>query len=206
MSGRNEPQLQTPEVAMEGFLIAARTLHFAAAIALTGVFAFERFVAGPAFRQSVAAPAIAGGVRRWLGWLAWLSLALAIGSGAAWLVAVVASMSGRPFGIAFCQDVVPLVLTSTRFGEDWLLRLALAWLVGCCLLALREPRGAGGALGWAALLLAALMLASLAWAGHGAATPGASGDLHLAADILHLLGAGLWLGTLPPLVLVLAEA
>ena len=49
------------------------------------------------------------------------------------------------------------------------------------------------------------MLASLAWAGHGAATPGAAGDLHLAADVLHLLAAGLWLGTLPPLVLLLAE-
>ena len=50
------------------------------------------------------------------------------------------------------------------------------------------------------------MLASLAWAGHGAATPGAAGDLHLAADFFHLIAAGLWLGTLPPLILLLAEA
>jgi putative copper resistance protein D len=50
------------------------------------------------------------------------------------------------------------------------------------------------------------MLASLAWAGHGAATPGPPGDLHLTADIFHLLGAGLWLGTLPPFILLLAEA
>jgi mono/diheme cytochrome c family protein/uncharacterized membrane protein len=30
--------------------------------------------------------------------------------------------------------------------------------------------------------------------------------VHLTADILHLLAAGLWLGTLPPLILLLAEA
>ena len=56
---------------MEGFLIAARTLHFTAAITLTGVFAFERLVASPAFRQSGDASASAAGLRRrsagWLG-------------------------------------------------------------------------------------------------------------------------------------------
>jgi len=58
---------------------------------------------------------------------------------------------------------------------------------------------------WTAFFLAAAMLASLAWTGHGASTPGPAGDLHLAADFLHLLAAGLWLGTLPPLILFLAE-
>jgi putative copper resistance protein D len=189
---------------MEGFLIAARTLHFTAVIALTGVFAFDRLVADPAFRQSGAAPASAAKLRRRLGWLAWASLALALVSGAGWLVAVAAGMSGKPLGVALSQGAVPVVLTRTRFGEDWLLRFALAVLLGFCLLGKR--RRAGGALGWAALFLAAAMLASLAWAGHGAATPGPPGDLHLAADIFHLLGAGLWLGTLPPLILLLAEA
>ena len=76
---------------MEGFLIAARTLHFAAAITLTGVLAFERLVAGPAFRHPGAVAA--SGLRRRLGWLAWASLVLALVSGAAWLVAVAAGMS-----------------------------------------------------------------------------------------------------------------
>ena len=189
---------------MEGLLIAARTLHFAAAITLTGVFAFERLVAGPAFRQSGAAPPSAAKLRRRLGWVAWASLALALVSGAGWLVAVAAGMSGKPLGVALSQGAVPVVLTRTRFGEDWLLRFALAVLLAFCLPGKR--RRAGGALGWAALFLAAVMLASLAWAGHGAATPGPRGDLHLAADIFHLLGAGLWLGTLPPLILLLTEA
>ena len=192
---------------MEDFLIAARTLHFAAAITLTGVFTFERLIAGPALRPSGEAPANAARLRRRLGWLAWASLALAIGSGAAWLVAVAAGMSGKPLGAAVSQGAMLIVLTRTQFGADWLLRFALALLLGCCLLMQRRERGwAHGAICWTALLFAAAMLASLAWAGHGTATPGPSGDLHLAADVLHLLAAGLWLGTLPPLILFLAEA
>ena len=191
---------------MEGFMIAARALHFAAAISLTGVFAFECLVAGPAFRQSGTAPASAGRLRRRLRWLAWTSLALAIGSGAAWLVAVATGMTGKAIGIALSQGALTVVLTRTRFGEDWLLRSALAVLLGFCLLGHWGPRRrASGAIAWTALLLTAGMLASLAWAGHGAATPGPPGDLHLAADFLHLLAAGLWLGTLPPFILFLVE-
>jgi putative copper resistance protein D len=187
---------------MEGFLIAARFLHFSAVIVLAGVFAFERLVADPTFRQFSQAPASAAGLRRRLGWLAWASLALTIGSGAAWLVAVAAGMSGKPVGAALSGGVVPIVLTRTQFGEDWLLRFALAVLLGFCLLA---RRWSSIAIGWATLLVAAAMLASLAWAGHSASTPGPAGDLHFAADFLHLLAAGLWLGTLPPLILFLAE-
>jgi putative copper export protein/mono/diheme cytochrome c family protein len=187
---------------MEGFLIAARTLHFTGTITLTGALAFEHFVAGPAIRNFGATAASTARLHRRLGWLAWSSLLLALVSGAAWLVAVAAGMSGKPLGIALSQGAVPIVLTRTRFGEDWLLRLGIALLLGFCLLG--QPRRA--AFRSMALFLAAVMLASLAWAGHGAATPGPPGDLHLAADILHLLAAGLWLGTLPPLILLLAEA
>jgi putative copper resistance protein D len=192
---------------MEGFLIAARFIHFVAVIMLTGVFAFERLVATPAFRQSGAALANAAGLRQRLGWWAWANLALALVSGAAWLVAVAAGMSGKPLGTALSQGAVPIVLARTRFGEDWQLRLALAVALGFCLLVQRGWRWRDSrAIGGTALLLAAAMLASLAWAGHGAATPGPAGDLHLAADFFHLIAAGLWLGTLPPLILVLAEA
>jgi putative copper resistance protein D len=191
---------------MKGFLIVARFFHFSAVIMLTGVFAFECLVSGPAFRHSGAAVASAVGLRRRLGWLAWASLALAIGSGVAWLVAVAAGMSGKPVGAALSQGAIPMVLTRTRFGEDWLLRFALAVLLGFCLLG-RERRQwrVSGAIAWTALFLAAGMLASLAWAGHGASSPGPAGDLHLAADFLHLLAAGLWLGTLPPFILFLVE-
>lgn len=192
---------------MEGLLIAARFFHFTAAIMLTGAFAFERLVSGPAFRQSGSATESAAELLRRLQWLAWTCLALAIVSGAAWLVAVAAGMSGKPLGIALSQGAVVIVLTRTRFGEDWQLRFALAVALACCLVVRGGVRWrASRMFGWAALLLAAAMLASLAWAGHGASTPGPAGYLHLAADFCHLLAAGLWLGTLPPLIMLLAEA
>jgi putative copper resistance protein D len=191
---------------MEWFLIGSRAFHFAATISLTGVFAWECLVAGPASHSDVAA-AISAALHRRLGWLAWASLAVAFVSGAAWLAATATEMSGKPLGAVVSEGIWTMVLTSTRFGTDWLMRVGLAVLVACCLLARQRRRAAGSAaIGWAGLTLAGLMLASLAWAGHGAATPGAPGDLHLAADILHLVAAGVWLGTLAPFGMFLAGA
>ncbi|HJU18074.1 MAG TPA: copper homeostasis membrane protein CopD [Stellaceae bacterium] len=191
---------------MQGILIAARALHFAATIVLAGIFGFVCLVAVPAFRRCDVGIASAGRLRRRLGALAGASLLVALISGAAWLVAVAADMSGKPLGLALSQGVVGVVLTSTHFGIDWLLRLGLAVLIGLCLLVPQRRLRIFSAVLWAGFALALVLLASLAWAGHGAATPGSPGDLHLAADVLHLLGAGLWLGTLPPLALLLAEA
>src|SRR6201987_4281590 len=109
---------------MEGFLIAARFLHYTAVILLTGVFAFECLISGPALRLARAPPANLVGLRRQLGSLAWASLGLAIVSGAAWLVAVAAGMSGNPLTATLAQGAEWVVLTRTRFGEDWQLRFA----------------------------------------------------------------------------------
>src|SRR5205823_4797274 len=54
-----------------------------------------------------------------------------------------------------------------------------------------------------ATILAATYLATLAWAGHAAAGEGEDRWLQLAADVVHLLAAGAWVGALPALVLVL---
>jgi copper resistance protein D len=192
---------------MEDLLIAARAVHFASAIAMAGVFAFLCLVAGPALRQAAIDPAAAPGLRRKFAWLGWASLVLAIVSGAAWLAADSSSMSGEPLTDVLSQGIWLTVLTETRFGQVWLLRAALAAMVGCCLAAQSWQRNwASGAVAWLGLALAAPLLATLVWAGHGAATPGTPGDLHLAADILHLLAAAVWLGTLIPLALLLAEA
>ncbi len=184
-------------------LIAARWLHFAATISLAGVFGFECLVVAPALRRAGLGGAAAAQLCRRLGILAWGSLSGALVSGAAWLIAVAADISGKPLAFVLSQGVVGIVLTETRFGKDWLLRLALTALIGLYLVARRRIAGPAGG---AAFALALAVLAGLAWAGHGAATPGAPGDLHLAGDILHRLGAGLWLGTLVPLALLLAEA
>ncbi len=192
---------------MENLLIASRAVHYASTIALAGVLSFLCLVAGPAFRRSANDLAAAWRLRRNLAWLSWTSLVLALVSGTAWLAANSATMSGQPLATALSQGVPILVLRQTQFGHDWLLRLALGMLVGCCMLAqYRQCNWASGAAAWTALTASAAMLATLAWAGHGAVTPAGPGNLHLAADILHLLAAGVWLGTLIPLALLLGEA
>lgn len=185
---------------MEALLITARVMHFAATISLAGIFGFECLIADPALRRSGLEPPAAR-LRRRFTPIAWVSLALALVSGAGWLTATSASMSGQSLASVISQGVMLQVLMQTRFGQDWLVRLGLAALIALCILA-REIR----IVRWLVFALAAAMLASLAWAGHGGATPGAPGDLHLGGDILHLLGAGLWLGTLVPLKLLLAGA
>jgi putative copper resistance protein D len=189
---------------MDEVLIAARAGQFAAAISLCGVFAFLCLVAGPAFRQSGDTTAMAP-LRRRLDLLAWASLALALVSGAAWLVLQSAMMSGQPVGEALAQGVVRIVLTRTRFGEVWLLRCAFAAALALWLLVGRQRRVAGAS-DWTAFALSIPFLTALAWVGHAGATPGAAGLLHLSADILHLLAAGIWLGMLIPLALLLAQA
>jgi putative copper resistance protein D len=54
-----------------------------------------------------------------------------------------------------------------------------------------------------AALIAAGYLGSLAFAGHGQEGLGAERNIHLAADFLHLIAAGLWLGGLIPLAILL---
>ena len=179
---------------MEGFLIAARAVHYSSTISLAGVFAFLCFVAG-----SQPWPRL----HRRLSLLAGTSLVLAVLSGAAWLLFVSVQMSGQPIAATVRQGVVATVLHRTRFGQIWTLRLLLA-VVMAALLVL--PYGWRRRLWrWVGLAISGCVLGSLAWAGHGGATPGRPGDLHLTADILHLLAAGAWVGSLVPLALLLSE-
>ncbi|MBI3702782.1 MAG: CopD family protein [Rhizobiales bacterium] len=54
--------------------------------------------------------------------------------------------------------------------------------------------------------MAAVFIALLGWVGQNGATPALAGDLQLATDVMHLLAAGAWLGGLPALALLLAQA
>jgi putative copper export protein/mono/diheme cytochrome c family protein len=179
---------------MVSFLIAARAVHYASIISLAGVFAFLCFVVGP-----VISPPLHARLSR----VAWASLAFAVLSGGGWLLLVSAQMSSQTIADTLSQGVVATVLTRTRFGQVWILRFALAVILAGLLLLPQGYRGRWWR--WGGLAFAAGTLAALAWAGHGAATPGRPGDLHLAADILHLLAAGAWVGSLIPLALMLAE-
>jgi len=114
-------------------------------------------------------------------------------------------MSGMPLTAVLRGGVVGIVLTQTRFGEDWNLRAVLVIVLAVCIAV--QGRTRKHVAGWIGLLAAAALIAALAWAGHGAATEDVPFDsIHLPADILHLLAAGAWLGALLPLVILLAQA
>jgi putative copper resistance protein D len=55
----------------------------------------------------------------------------------------------------------------------------------------------------AVVLAGAAACASFGWMGHGGATEGPGGGLHLIADILHALAAGVWIGALAMFLLML---
>lgn len=190
---------------MDPLLSAARLLHYAASASLEGTFVFWCLIAWPAFRRTQAPQEFQTRLDRGLIALAWVSLLVALASGAGWLVIVASNMSGTPLSGVLQGGVVGIVLTQTRFGQAWTIRAALLVVIAVCLIV--QARTRKHAAGWVGLLAAAAFIVGLAWAGHGAATEDVPFDaIHLPADILHLLAAGAWLGGLLPLVLLLAQA
>jgi len=93
------------------------------------------------------------------------------------------------------------VVQSTSLGMAHVVRSGLAVIGVICLLII--PRSRPGST--LAIMAFAGAVASFAWSGHGAATDGAPGLVHLAADIAHLIAAAIWLGALFGFCLLLAK-
>jgi putative copper resistance protein D len=178
-------------------LILVRAIHFAATLTVAGIMIFRGYVAEPAFRTATQESIVAAVVRVRLAWLAWISLAVAVVSGAAWLVVLAQQLSDGTVTAVLRDGIVRIVLTRTGFGADWMVRFGLA-----ALLAVLLPFGFAWGRGLAALIAAGLA-GSLAFAGHAVASPGVAGLVHLVADILHLIAAAAWLGALAPLAMLL---
>jgi putative copper resistance protein D len=180
--------------AMEGALVAARWVQFASAMMLLGAPAFAL---GLAWRVPEPLPARRT-FDRWLRYALLLAIALAIASAIVWLDLEAAIMGGG-WDRAFDTSTLRAVLFSTEFGHAWCWHLGL----GCILLAtlLIVPFGGLG-LG-VVLVLGAAFVASLAWAGHAVMHPGIT---PLVVQTVHLLAGGLWVGSLPALLVWLAQA
>ncbi len=188
-------------------LVYARAIHFAATIALTGVSFFVVIILDPAAREAGGDPRTIKALRPPLAAIAWISLAFALLSGAAWLVLTAASMSGETLADAMAPNVLWTVLSQTDFGNAWLLRFVLACAIAAVLVPLLSSPSARPAwLQAAAVILSAAFAGGLAWAGHGIGGQGVEGVIHPAADVLHLIAAAAWLGTLVPLALLLGLA
>jgi putative copper resistance protein D len=126
--------------------------------------------------------------------LAWVGFFLALLSGVVWFVLQTAAFAA-PTGWADEVAAFPIVATQTRFGMLLIVRMVLLFLA--LLLFHRGKRRR-------AVAIAGLGVLAEAWLGHGAAMLGGTdGNELFAASVVHLGAAGMWLGTLPALWLVL---
>jgi putative copper resistance protein D len=91
------------------------------------------------------------------------------------------------------------VVTQMSFGWSNIVRAATAAILLLCLIA-QKP---SSFLWMECAVAGAVVCASLAWMGHGAATEGVAGYVHLVADIAHSLAAALWIGALIAFVFLL---
>jgi copper resistance protein D len=183
-------------------LTAVRAIHFASTVTVAGAALFAYCVAEPAFRAIADPPSrLMRRFRAWLSVLLVAGLASAVISGAGWWLLLAGRIGDRPLSEAITDGTAWLVLTQTRFGIDWQLRLLLAGLLAACVLL--KPRTHTRWRDLVAALAGIAFVATLAWAGHGGATPGNAGYVHLIADVLHLAAAAAWVGGLVPLALLL---
>jgi len=163
-----------------------------------GPLIFRAVLAEPALGSTPVATTV---VRSQVLRIAWMSLAIAVASGVIWLQLQAASTSGLPFGEAMTSDTLLTVLNETQFGLVSKVRFVLAVILAACLAFDRFTQAR-----WLALGSVVGFIAAMAWTGHAGSTLGEMGNLHLTADVLHLIAAAAWIGGLMPLALLLAAA
>src|SRR6266702_1160779 len=179
-------------------LVAMRAVHFAATAITAGNMLFRIVIAEPILPPQASLAAV---FRSQAQRVSYCGLAIAVISGAIWLLLQSASMSGLPLHDALAADVLSTVINETQFGEVTIVRAGFAICVAACLVFDRAAIAQ-----WFGLTASFALAASLAWTGHAGATVGATGYLHLVADALHLIAAAAWLGGLVPLILLLSAA
>ncbi len=178
-------------------IVAARAVHFGAAMLLFGELLFGLTVAS----SNPVATGPSSFRPRFAGWV----LAASIVSGFAWLAADAGRMSGLPLAEALDARNVAVVVTGTAFGRLWAWRFVCTVALASTFVSMARTDRARSSrrVAIAALVLAAADLVSLAWSGHAAAS---GRELPLASDVVHLLAAGAWVGALPALVVALGPA
>ncbi|MBX3565878.1 MAG: copper homeostasis membrane protein CopD [Sphingomonas sp.] len=130
----------------------------------------------------------------WLWGSAALGAVLSLGG----LAMLAAGMAGVPLASVDLTSI-EMIVNGTAAGTAWLFRMAALLVALIATLALRRRPVTTLSL---VTIAGAVALASLAWSGHGAMDEGAVGWLHLVADIVHLWAAGIWVGALVALLLL----
>lgn len=184
-------------------LIVVRDIHFASTVIVAGIIFFDLLIAAPVWREFSRSRAARSAFQGATGKILWISLALSIVSALAWLFLLSMRITHKGVDDVMTDGTVWIVLSRTQFGFAWGIRLLFGGLLAACVLLRRASQGWRlSCLMILAGLLASAYLGALAFAGHGAEGLEFA-QVHLAADFLHLIAAGLWLGALLPLVLLL---
>jgi copper resistance protein D len=177
--------------------IAARFIHFAAAMAVFGLGAFRvyAFVGGAGAAKTPARIAL----DQTLAGMTAMAAVLALLSAVAIIPFIAAEMAGSNEA-ALDPAVWQTVLGGTGFGHAWCWHLGFAVvLVGLSFIPATQRRA------HAPMIAALLLLVSLGWVGHAAVDMG-GGITHVINQMAHLIGGGLWLGGLVPLCVLLWRA
>jgi putative copper resistance protein D len=166
-------------------LVAARFAHFAAVTVLFGLALF------PLYSRPSRTSVQPAGVGRWLRASVQCATVLGLLSALAWAWFAIAGMTGTMMAAADVDSLFT-VLRETSFGQIWVGRLVL----GVVLLTVIMRRSNEHHPDWTMVLLAGLLLVSLALVGHTQTSDGVLWIVHMSADGAHLLAAGAWLGGL----------
>lgn len=177
---------------MEGLTVTIRFLLYLDLMALFGLGAFalyalrgdERVSGAVLPLATIAALAAGGGV-----------LLSALG-----IVILSASLTGTGV-FAFDRDTLSVLLFDTSNGAAWQWRIVALLVILIAVVPLRR-RTTATAAAVAIALAGGIALATLAWGGHGAIGDGSFGWLQLGGDIAHLLAAGVWVGALGAMLLL----
>lgn len=186
---------------MDYLLVLSRALQFTATILATGVLFFRGLIADQIeLRSGNIDVEHQNGSRydRQLRVIFWLGLGLAFASGAVWFLSVSAAIDDGPWDRALADGTAVTVLTETQFGHAWIVRIAVAIVLA--VVATSTSQGI-----WRRsfeLMLAAVFAGSLAFAGHAASARGFA-NVHFLSDVLHLIAACAWVGSLVPYALYL---
>jgi putative copper export protein/peroxiredoxin/mono/diheme cytochrome c family protein len=183
---------------MTTLLFGAQWAHLAQCVLLTGAF----------FLLLLAGQPATDFMRRWeqrvLSWARWF-VVVALASGGVVLATQTGLFEGRPEAALEAKAIWHAML-DTRSGFVWMVRhgllivLAVFLFMGGDVTARRNWIGARGEV----FVLAALALVLRGSSSHLAAT--SESLWPQAVDMAHVLGAGVWVGGLPPLVLLLYGA
>jgi len=155
------------------------------------------------FRGFAGAPTLLAGFDHWLQRILLAAAAVTLVFSCAWLD-LEAVMMGNGWGDALNTQTLFAVLFRTVFGRAWIWHMAFAAGALVILLIRRDFQNRNRS----ALLLcvAAAVVASTAWAGHAVMNSGSAGRTQLLAQVIHLLAASAWLGSLPTLAYILYKA